>query len=296
MIELLAFTANLFVQIFAVASMLAVGLRYSIREILWPFYNIRILMLVLAANFIALPALAWAITRVIPLHRPFEIGLILVALAAGAPFVIKLTQLAEGTVSIASGILVLLIVSTIIYLPIAIPWILPGAAIAASTIAVPLLLTMLAPLCLGLVLEALVPALADRVLPVPERIANHSLVLVVVLNFAANLGTLGFVIGTGAILVSILLVGGAFIIGWLVGAIGEDLRKEMSLLTGQRNFGAAMVVGSQSFRDPTIVLMIVIVSLVSMAILFPAAHWMGRRARRETHRPTRATGPEFTGA
>src|SRR5690606_24252864 len=101
-IDLLALLGSLSVQLFAVASMAAVGMRYELREILTPLRNAPGVVLALIANFVAVPALAYAVTRLVALERPFEIGLILVTLAAGAPFVVKLTQLACGTVAFSS--------------------------------------------------------------------------------------------------------------------------------------------------------------------------------------------------
>jgi hypothetical protein len=43
-----------------------------------------------------------------------------------------------------------------------------------------------------------------------------------------------------------------------------------------------MVVASQSFGDPGVLVMVVVVSLVSMAVLFPAAKLMGRHVARRS--------------
>jgi len=176
---------------------------------------------------------------------------------------------------------VLLVVATIAFMPLAVPLLIPSASVGAGTIARPLVLTMLLPLAAGLVLEVLAPRWAARLLPIAGRVANVTLVLLVVLSFAANLGTLLGVLGTGAILVAALVTVGAFGIGWLFGGFGHALRDEMAFITAQRNFAAALVIATQSFDDPGVLVMVVVMSLVSMAMLFPAARWVGRRSARQ---------------
>jgi len=51
----------------------------------------------------------------------------------------------------------------------------------------------------------------------------------------------------------------------------------MALGTAQRNFAAALVVATQSFEAPGVLVMAVVVSLVTMAVLFPVAKVLNRR-------------------
>lgn len=277
--ELLSQVSNVAVQIFAIASMASVGLRYTLREILGPLRNLRGVVLALVANFLAVPLLAFAILRLVSLQRAYAIGLLLVASAAGAPFVIKLTKMSGGSVAFASGLLVLLLVVTIGYMPLVVPRLTAETAVSSRAIAAPLVLTMLLPLAAGLVVDALWPGVAERATPVLAIVANVALAALVALTFLLNLATvLG--VGVNAILASVLLLVGSFAIGWLFGGFGEQLRDEMAFATAQRNFGAAMVVAAQSFENPEVLVMVVVVSLVSMALLFPAAKLMSRHIAR----------------
>lgn len=70
-----------------------------------------------------------AITLVIPLDEPIRIGLILLATAAGAPFLPKLAEVAKGSTAFSMGLMVLLMVVTIIYLPIVLPLLLGGVQV-----------------------------------------------------------------------------------------------------------------------------------------------------------------------
>ena len=267
------------VQVFAIASMASVGLRYTAPEILDPLRDVRGVVLALTANFVAVPLLALLILRILPLEVPYAVGLLLVACAAGAPFVIKLTQIAGGDVAFSAGLLVLLLVVSVAYMPFVVPRLTPEAEVGTWAIASPLVLTMLLPLGLALGARALAPA-AGRLLPLLGVLTNAARVVLVVLAVGLNIGTVLGVLGEGAILAAILLVAGAFGIGWVMGGFGEHLRDEMALGTSQRNFAAAMVAATQSFEDEGVLVMAVVVSLVTLALLFPAARVLNRQVPR----------------
>lgn len=282
MAEFLTRISDLSVQVFAIASMASVGLRYALREILSPLHRFWAVLLALVANFVAVPMLAFVILKAIDVDSPYAIGLVLVASAAGAPFVIPLTQLAGGDVAFSAGMLVLLLVASIVYMPVVVPLLAPGSEIGAWAVAAPLVMTMLLPLVTAALLRRFVPR-AIGLLPLLGPVTNISLVLLVVLTFALNLPTVAGVIGTGAILASLLFIAGAFAIGWLLGGVfGEHLRDEMALGTSQRNFAAALVVATQSFDAPGVLVMSVVVSLATIAVLFPAAKLLSKRARRQS--------------
>ena len=66
--------------------------------------------------------------------------------AAGAPFLPVLAQLAKGNLAFAVGLMVLLMVVTVGYLPVALPMFLPGVSVSPGKIAQSLFLLMLLPL------------------------------------------------------------------------------------------------------------------------------------------------------
>ena len=95
MTETLNVIAQLSGLVFVVGSMLAMGLSLTVAQIIQPLKNTRLVILALVANFILVPALVIAITALIPVSEGQRIGLILLATAAGAPFLPKLAQAAK---------------------------------------------------------------------------------------------------------------------------------------------------------------------------------------------------------
>jgi len=47
--------------------------------------------------------------------------------------------------------------------------------------------------------------------------------------------------------------------------------------TAQRNIAAALVVGSQSFSNPRVVVMVVVVAIVSLLILLPMSRLLAKK-------------------
>lgn len=272
MTEFFSRVLNIAIPFFAVSSMAAVGFRYTFRQIAAPLRNIRGVLLALLANFVLVPLLAFLIVRLFSLKEPLAIGLILVASAAGAPFVLKLTQIAGGNLPFTAGILTILLIVTIAYMPFVVPRMGAGINVDAGAIARPLALTMLLPLTLALILENLWPGLGNRLDSALGILTNISLVAVVGLTVAVNLPAILGVFGTGAISAAVLLLIGAFVMGYVSGAFGRDTRDEVGLNTAQRNYAAAIVVASETFGNPDVLATVVVVSVISMLILFPAAY------------------------
>ena len=121
MTEILETLSKLAVLVFVISSMFGMGLTLTIPQIIAPLKNARLVILALVANFVLVPALAYIITLVMPLGDSVEIGLILLSTAAGAPFLPKLAQSAKGNVAFSVGLMVLLMLVTIIYMPLVLP-------------------------------------------------------------------------------------------------------------------------------------------------------------------------------
>jgi predicted Na+-dependent transporter len=213
---------SLAVLVFSATSMLSVGFSYTLREIIEPLRNLRGVLLALAANFVVVPALAYGVSELLSLEPAVRIGLLLAAAAAGAPFLFKLTQIAEGDTAFAAGLLVLLLVVTIVYMPIVVPLIAPAATVNARVIATPLVLTMLFPLGIGLLVDFWFEPLSHRLLPIMNKVSSLALVIVVAMTVLTNFESLLSMFGTGAILAALLVIGGAFVAGYLLGAARRD--------------------------------------------------------------------------
>ena len=274
LMEILSKAATVAMLSFVVSSMLAMGAGLTVPQIAEPLRNARLVILTLLANFVVMPLGALALAKVLWLDEPLGIGLLLLGCAAGAPFLPKLAELAKGNLAFAVGAMVLLMVVTIGYLPVVLPLLLPGVTVDPWQIARSLLLLMLLPLVIGLGLKAYYGDLAARVKPALDWISNVSLILLVCLITAANIDKVLQVFGTRGILAGILFIALGLGTGWLLGGPEADTKRVMALGTGQRNIAAALVVASQSFSDPKVVVMVIVVAIVGLVVLMPLSRAM----------------------
>jgi BASS family bile acid:Na+ symporter len=277
LMDLLSKASTIAMLSFVISSMLAMGLGLSISQIIQPLRNPRLIAFALLSNFVLMPLCALALSTVLRLDQPLGVGMLLLGCAAGAPFLPKLAELAKGNLPFAVGTMVLLMVVTVAYLPVVLPLLLPGVAVNPAKIAQSLVLLMLLPLGIGLALKSRYAELAARVKPVLDQISNVSLILLVLLITAANIDKVLEVFGTRGILAGLLFIALGFAIGWLLGGPGNDTRRVLALGTGQRNIAAALVVGSQSFSDPRVVVMVIVVAIVGLIILMPFSRALANR-------------------
>ena len=133
---------------------------------------------------------------------------------------------------------------------------------------------MLLPLVIGLALKAYYGDLAVRVKPGLDWLSNISLILLVCLITAANIDKVLQVFGTRGILAGILFIALGLGTGWLLGGRDTGTKRVMALGTGQRNIAAALVVASQSFSDPKVVVMVIVVAIVGLVVLMPLSRAM----------------------
>ena len=254
-----------------------VGLRYSIGELARPLGDIRGVVLTLATNFVLVPLLAMLLLRLIPLEAPHATGMIVVASAAGAPLLVKLAMNAKADVAFAASLIVLLLFGTIIGMPILVPLLADAGRVSTWAIAQPLLLSMFLPLAIGFFLRPRLPELAQRAAPILARIVSISLWVMVGLSLFLNRGAVIGVIGTGAIIVSVLFIALAYCLGHGVGYLDKREQVVLGFGAAQRNFAAAIVVANTAFgKEPGVLVMAVVMSVVAM-LLLPFSSWLGRR-------------------
>lgn len=278
---------SLSVLVFAASSMLSAGLGHRLSEVVGPLRHPGDVLRVLLANFVLVPLLAFIVLRLLDPPTPLAIGLFLTATAAGAPFLVKLAVMADADLGLSTTLLLLLLPVTIVYMPIVVPFAVPEAEVSAVAIARPLVLTMLLPLALGLMVRAQREPLAVALQPLFGKLSSISLVALIAATIVANLSGILAVFRTSAILAVVIVIAGAFGIGFLLGGPSMRRREVLGLGTAQRNISAATVVATQVLDDPPVVTMVVVTSLVGFAVLFPLAALL----RRYSALPAGATAP-----
>ncbi|HFQ92771.1 MAG TPA: bile acid:sodium symporter family protein, partial [Anaerolineae bacterium] len=234
----------------------------------------RFVIMALVINFLIVPAAAYALTLILPMEESLQTGLILVALAAGAPALPKLAEVAKVDTAAATGLMALLIVATILIMPIVLP--LTGVEVGFWDIASGLIIMMLIPLALNLFVRARWQSIAESAQPYFAQASTYSLLLLIVLMLVLNFSSIVSLMGSGGLIASIILVIVALAAGYLLGGSDFSSKWVQSLGAGQRNIAAAIVVATMNFGDAELV-MIIVFSVITMVVMVPLAGELGKR-------------------
>lgn len=261
-------------------AMLAIGIRVPFRQILESLRNPRPLALILLANFVAVPLLAVALARVLPVPADEKTALILLGATAGAPFLPKLAEMADGHVPFSIGLMVILMAVTVVYAPLVLPLLLPEVSVPAGDIARSLIAIMLLPLSLGLLARARYPRIAGWSVEL-NRISGAGMAIGLSAGLLVGWQDLLATVGQGIIIGTVLLGLGAADFGWLSSRAAEpDERRVAALGTGMRNFSAALLIAGRDFGSEVLV-MTMAATIVLMVTLVIIAGELGRHERAE---------------
>jgi len=278
--ELLNTLYNLMGLVFVLGTIISMGLSLTMAQITGPLRNGRFVVMALLANFVVPPILAFILIRIFSLDESLAVGLLLVSLAAGAPSLPKTAVFAGVDTAAATGLMVLLVVTTIIVLPIALPLLLAGISVTFWDIASGLVYLILIPLAISLFVRARYPDAAASAQPMFAQVSNLSLLILLVLMIVLNFSNVVSLFGSFGLLASLLLVILTTAGGYLLGSLGKVGSWIQGLGAGQRNIAAAMVVATMNFGNDEIV-MVVVYSLIGMIIITPLALELGKRAKAE---------------
>lgn len=276
--DILVSLSQLFLLVFVIGSMFSLGLSLTMKQILDPLKNLRMVVLALVANFILVPILAYALALVFNLDDSLRTGLILLATAAGAPFLPKLVDVAKGNIAFSVGLMVLLMVVTIVYLPIVLPLLLGDVQVNPWDIAQSLIVMMLIPLAIGLFIKARYSETAAKIQPTFGMASNIALIALTILGLVLNFSSMIALVGTFGILAGIIFILVSLVIGYLLGGSEARDKSVMGLGTAQRNISAALVVAAQNFTADVITYLLVI-AIIGLVVLMPAAGEIGKRMK-----------------
>lgn len=277
MSDILTELANVALITFVLTSMVALGLSLTVQQIVAPLTNVRLVATALVANFVIAPVAAWGIAELLGLSDPLKLGLVLLGCAAGAPFLPKLAQFSKADVPYSVGLMVLLMVVTVVYIPLVLVPLVNGIDVSAWDIAQPLVFGMLLPLALALLVRARYDD-AKKLAPHLNQISTVSVALALVAGLVIGLPQLIDAFGTGAFIAVLLFIAVCLAAGYFLGGSSRGDRLVTGFGTAQRNVAAALLIATTSFSSQPEVLILVMVGAVLMAvILMPLAAELGRR-------------------
>src|SRR5512137_1182488 len=238
--EFLSHALTSVILIYVISGMLALGLSQTVRQIIVPLKNVRITISAIVASYIILPLLATSIARFFGFDPTLRYGLVLLSMAAGAEVGPIFTAKSNANVSLSGGILAMSIAITIIYIPLMLGVLLPDVQVPVGHLLLKLILTIVAPLLLGLFIRSRFEKIAhtaEKYMHINSRVFVILLTVIVILLYYERIIGL---FGTYAILAGLISVVGGFGIGYLLGRPERGTSLAMGYMHGARNASIAV--------------------------------------------------------
>ncbi|MFC0675346.1 Na+-dependent transporter [Brachybacterium hainanense] len=275
-VEVLGLLIGISVPVFAIASMLSMGLRTPVETFAAQLRDRRSVLAVAAVNFLLVPAVGIVLLDLLSDLATVGVleGMVLVLCAAGAPFVLQLGTMARVPYEEVAGPMAVLLVGTVLVMPLTVPFLLDGVEVRVFDVAALLVGTMLAPMVAGIGIGHLLPRQADALARTAGGVAAVSAVLMFLSGFGANSGLVVDLVLSPTMLLAAGLVALAFAGGRLAGALSGPtltVADGPAILTSQRNIAAALLVARSAPDHDEMVVAVLLVSAVGFCMLVPYA-------------------------
>ena len=266
--ELLSRALTPVILIYVVSGMLALGLSQTVKQIIEPLKNIRMTISAIVASYIIIPLLAATIARLFGLDPTLRYGLVLLSMAAGAEIGPIFTAKSNANVSLAGGILAMSIAITIIYIPVMIGVFLPDVEVDVKHLVLKLVLTIVAPLLLGLFIRSRFEKAAHKAEKYLHLISRLFVVLLLLTLIGLYYKPFIGLFGTYTLLAGVIYIVVAFGIGYVLGWPERGSMLAMGYMHGARNASVAVIAATSAFGDqPNVMMMIATMVILMLAIL-----------------------------
>jgi BASS family bile acid:Na+ symporter len=261
------------VIIFTVSNLAAMGLELKLTEALKTLRSARAIGLILLWGWVVGPALAWLITKVLPLAEAHAAGLLLISLAPTAPFFPLMVGRARGDMSFAAAFMMLTTIGTVVLLPLMAPVLIQGLTVDTWSLAKPLLIMVLLPMLIGGAIRVFAPTVAERLFPVVKKIGGISLLITLALTLylygREMLGAVGSFAPGAQVLFFVLITALSYNIGF---GLKQPQRSAMALGMCTRNIAAvfAAYFGITNPPEGMFVMIVLVVPLAALVALVAA--------------------------
>ena len=292
--HLLAALFNAGIAISVGATVLSLGMTFTVRQLVAPLHRAGLVIAMVVLNAGVIPAAAWGIAELSPMGSKYVPGLVLATVGAGSAASLKAAQLARRVdLPLAVSLVVVLQLVNIVAMPLWAGQIVTGASISAWDIVKSLLLLVLLPLVVGLFARARYADHAKAWQPELVKVANLALVVALATGIAANWSTIVSMFGSWVIVTAIVIVIVAGVLGLLPGVLLGGRSAEVRTTTGLVSvfrFASLglIIIGAQLHADPVYLGPALTFALVDFILPLALAVELGHRARRRKQSPRSA--------
>jgi len=150
-----------------------------------------------------------------------------------------------------------------------------------SSVVTLVLITVLIPICVGMLVRRFGPALAERLAGPVSKIAIIGLLASILMILIVSAPGIWTLIGNGTILALVGFVIVGRIVGYLLGGPETENRKALSISTASRHPGLALAISQGNFPDQKIAMAAVLLYLlVDLVVSVALGRWMKVRGEK----------------
>jgi BASS family bile acid:Na+ symporter len=255
--------------IMLVALTFGAGLQVNREHLIAILRDYWLLARALLANFVIVPVLGVALSKLFRLPVPVATGFLLMAIAPGVPFVLASVRQKGGRLGLAVALALFLPLLSLLTVPLTAAWVLPAAAEARLPLAqfvLTLILFQIVPLLAGIVVGQRLPNVGER-LGRPLRIVFFAAVIVLVILLAPKLvHDVAMVYGSNGMWAMLCLVLLSMGVGWLLGGPAREDRRVLGIGTTLRNIGLCALIATATFRDEEVAATVLTYFLIQFVI------------------------------
>jgi predicted Na+-dependent transporter len=248
--------------IMIVSTMIGAGLQIDRQRLVETLRQYGLLGRAFLANFVLVPLLAILLVRYFHVESGVAIGIVLMSMAPGVPFLVNAAGRAKGgSLSFAITISFCFTALSVITIPLTIAlinFIVPAAPVPpvpALKFLTTLVVFQLVPLVLGaLIAPRLAPSMAEKVVKALHVLFLLAGLVLVVLIFKTIVGSVSSVYGQGHLYIIAAIGVFSILLGWLFGGPNDQYRRTLAIATLMRNIGLCLLIGTQTIFEGTLVL------------------------------------------
>ena len=259
---------------------IALGLRYATADAGYLLQRPGLLARSLVAMNLIMPMVAIALVSSFDFKTPVQVALVALSVSPLPP-VLPGKRLNLRSHGYIYGIVVAAAVCSVVLVPLAASLLsthFHTQHVSAVKVFIVVLLTVLAPLLIGIALQRIGASRASGLAAVLSKIGTALLVVACVPVLVMEWPTIRSLFGDGTVVAAIVLSGLGLLVGHLLGGPDPENRTVLALATASRHPGVALVAGiGATAQAPRMVTAAVLLAfVVSMIVSTPYAAWRKR--------------------
>jgi len=268
------------VVLYSVSNLLSLGIELNLKETIRSLKSFRLIILTLFWGWVVCPALAYLITKILPMQPSIATGLLITSIAPVAPFFPILVRNARADVNFSAAFMPLAMFATVVLMPLFVPFMMPGLELSIWALAKPLLFLILIPMIIGILIRIYTSRVADKIFPAIKMTAGITTILSLVSVLLIYYAEFIKVLGSYAILGQLLLAVGILLMTYYIGfGLKKNQRTAMALGMCSRNVSAMFAVYIVfPVPDPYLLVMILLAGPIPALTAYFIARYLGTKA------------------